>query len=76
MRELASASARASHSRGARLYSVHAEYLPVIKAKQRTAFPPNFIHSLDSAHMMLTAIACDKSGTRPRGVTPASSVCS
>ena len=56
--------------------SVQAEYLPVIKAKQRTAFPPNFIHSLDSAHMMLTAIACDKSGTRPRGVTPASSVCS
>ncbi len=41
---------------------MQAEYLPVIKAKQRTAFPPNYIHSLDSAHMMLTAIACDKAG--------------
>ena len=26
--------------------------------KQRNAFPPNFIHSLDSCHMMLTAIYC------------------
>ncbi|XP_041982411.1 DNA-directed RNA polymerase, mitochondrial [Aricia agestis] len=26
--------------------------------KQRNAFPPNFIHSLDSSHMMLTALAC------------------
>jgi DNA-directed RNA polymerase len=43
---------------------VQAEYLPVIKAKQRTAFPPNYVHSLDSAHMMLTAIACNKAGAR------------
>ncbi|KAJ1548216.1 DNA-directed RNA polymerase [Nowakowskiella sp. JEL0078] len=28
--------------------------------KQSTAFPPNFIHSLDAAHMMLTAIECQK----------------
>ncbi|XP_040178012.1 DNA-directed RNA polymerase, mitochondrial [Rana temporaria] len=26
--------------------------------KQKNAFPPNFIHSLDSAHMMLTALHC------------------
>ncbi|KAI8439642.1 hypothetical protein MSG28_013355 [Choristoneura fumiferana] len=26
--------------------------------KQRNAFPPNFIHSLDSSHMMLTALHC------------------
>ncbi|RDY10946.1 DNA-directed RNA polymerase 3, chloroplastic, partial [Mucuna pruriens] len=26
--------------------------------KQRSAFPPNFIHSLDSSHMMMTALAC------------------
>lgn len=44
------------------LRRVQADYLPVIKAKQRTAFPPNYIHSLDSAHMMLTAIACSKAG--------------
>ena len=41
---------------------MQADYLPVIKTKQRTAFPPNYIHSLDSAHMMLTAIACSKAG--------------
>ena len=33
-----------------------------MKSKQRTAFPPNYIHSLDSAHMMLTACATDKEG--------------
>ena len=35
---------------------------PVIKMKQRTAFPPNYIHSLDAAHMMLTACACSRNG--------------
>lgn len=32
--------------------------LPVKITKQRTAFPPNFVHSIDSTHMMLTALAC------------------
>lgn len=41
---------------------------PVVKGKQRTAFPPNYIHSLDSAHMMLTAVACDKAGITFAGV--------
>ncbi|VVD03985.1 unnamed protein product [Leptidea sinapis] len=27
--------------------------------KQRNAFPPNFIHSLDSSHMMLTGLHCE-----------------
>ncbi|XP_050347708.1 DNA-directed RNA polymerase, mitochondrial [Nymphalis io] len=27
--------------------------------KQRNAFPPNFIHSLDSSHMMLTSLHCE-----------------
>ena len=26
--------------------------------KQATAFPPNFIHSLDATHMLLTALEC------------------
>lgn len=26
--------------------------------KQATAFPPNFIHSLDATHMLLTALQC------------------
>ncbi|KAK2086779.1 hypothetical protein P7K49_032686 [Saguinus oedipus] len=28
------------------------------KLKQKNGFPPNFIHSLDSTHMMLTALHC------------------
>jgi DNA-directed RNA polymerase len=27
--------------------------------KQKNGFPPNFIHSLDSTHMMLTALSCE-----------------
>ncbi|XP_057697349.1 DNA-directed RNA polymerase, mitochondrial [Corythoichthys intestinalis] len=30
--------------------------------KQKNAFPPNFIHSLDSTHMMLTALHCHSFG--------------
>ncbi|XP_059048720.1 DNA-directed RNA polymerase, mitochondrial [Achroia grisella] len=30
--------------------------------KQRNAFPPNFIHSLDSSHMMLTGLHCQARG--------------
>lgn len=30
--------------------------------KQKNAFPPNFIHSLDSSHMMLTAMHCERAG--------------
>ena len=35
---------------------------PVARSKQRTAFPPNYIHSLDSSHMMMTAIECSNAG--------------
>ncbi|KAI6030315.1 hypothetical protein EDC04DRAFT_2572269 [Pisolithus marmoratus] len=35
--------------------------------KQASAFPPNFIHSLDATHMMLTALEC-----RTRGIVFAS----
>ncbi|OSD03827.1 DNA/RNA polymerase [Trametes coccinea BRFM310] len=31
-------------------------------AKQASAFPPNFIHSLDATHMMLTALECRSQG--------------
>lgn len=30
--------------------------------KQKNAFPPNFIHSLDSSHMMLTSLHCEQIG--------------
>ncbi|KAL8807279.1 MAG: hypothetical protein Q9182_000784 [Xanthomendoza sp. 2 TL-2023] len=35
---------------------------PVHKRKQLQAFPPNFIHSLDATHMMLSAVQCEKQG--------------
>eukprot|EP01136_Pigoraptor_vietnamica_P028408 Opistho-1_new@85936 len=31
-------------------------------ARQKMAFPPNFIHSLDSTHMLMTATACREAG--------------
>lgn len=30
--------------------------------KQMTAFPPNFIHSLDATHMLMSAMMCAKAG--------------
>lgn len=35
---------------------------PVHKRKQLQAFPPNFIHSLDASHMLLSALECDEKG--------------
>ncbi|KAM7536175.1 hypothetical protein Aperf_G00000090814 [Anoplocephala perfoliata] len=35
---------------------------PPNPVKQRNAFPPNFVHSLDSCHMMLTALHCLREG--------------
>ncbi|KAI9665551.1 MAG: DNA-directed RNA polymerase [Alyxoria varia] len=35
---------------------------PVSKRKQLQAFPPNFIHSLDASHMMLSALKCNELG--------------
>jgi len=33
---------------------------PVSRRKQLQAFPPNFIHSLDASHMLLSALQCDE----------------
>jgi DNA-directed RNA polymerase len=35
---------------------------PVNSHKQSTAFPPNFIHSLDATHMLMSAVACQDAG--------------
>ncbi|KAL1920841.1 uncharacterized protein VTP21DRAFT_11476 [Calcarisporiella thermophila] len=35
---------------------------PVNTRKQRTAFPPNFIHSLDATHMLMSAVTCQAKG--------------
>ena len=34
------------------------ESLPVSVSRQRSAFPPNYVHSLDGTHMMMTAQQC------------------
>jgi len=33
-------------------------HAPVNRAKQRAGMPPNYVHSLDSSHMMMTAARC------------------
>lgn len=35
---------------------------PVSRRKQLQGFPPNFIHSLDATHMLLSALQCDELG--------------
>ncbi|CAL5399179.1 unnamed protein product [Camellia sinensis] len=40
----------------------------VMVKRQRTAFPPNFVHSLDGSHMMMTAVACKEAGLNFAGV--------
>jgi DNA-directed RNA polymerase len=35
---------------------------PVDARRQRTAFPSNFVHSLDATHMIMSAIACKNRG--------------
>ncbi|CAH9103710.1 unnamed protein product [Cuscuta europaea] len=40
----------------------------VMVQRQKTAFPPNFVHSLDGSHMMMTAIACKEGGLNFAGV--------
>ncbi|XP_026554252.1 DNA-directed RNA polymerase, mitochondrial [Pseudonaja textilis] len=42
-------------------FNHHVDQKPNVR-KQKNAFPPNFIHSLDSSHMMLTALHCQKAG--------------
>ena len=37
---------------------------PPNASKQKSAFPPNYVHSLDSTHMLYTANACAREGTQ------------
>ncbi|KAJ9709460.1 hypothetical protein PVL29_001099 [Vitis rotundifolia] len=48
--------------------SLQRETDKVMVKRQRTAFPPNFVHSLDGSHMMMTAVACQKAGLNFAGV--------
>mmetsp|Transcript_21467 Transcript_21467/g.31136 ORF Transcript_21467/g.31136 Transcript_21467/m.31136 type:complete len:959 (+) Transcript_21467:110-2986(+) len=36
--------------------SMESDALPVSGIKQKTAFPPNYVHSLDSTHMLMTCL--------------------
>jgi DNA-directed RNA polymerase len=49
--------------------------LPVSVARQKSAFPPNFVHSLDSTHMMYTAVACHQVRLSCTSMAPPSSLC-
>jgi len=40
----------------------NSDNLPVHKQRQASAFPPNYVHSLDSSHMLLTALEMDRRG--------------
>lgn len=42
--------------------------LPVARQKQKSALPPNFVHSLDATHLMMTAIECNRRGLAFAGV--------
>ncbi|KAG6516375.1 DNA-directed RNA polymerase 2, chloroplastic/mitochondrial-like [Zingiber officinale] len=50
------------------LLTLQQETEKVMVKRQKTAFPPNFVHSLDGSHMMLTALACKKAGLAFAGV--------
>ena len=40
----------------------NSDKLPVSVTRQKSAFPPNFVHSLDSSHMLMTAVEMDHRG--------------
>lgn len=42
--------------------TVHSDLLPISPMKQRSAFPPNFVHSMDATHMMMTSLKMKKLG--------------
>jgi DNA-directed RNA polymerase len=44
------------------ILAVHDDDLPVSPRKQRTAFPPNFVHSLDATHMSMTSLRMKELG--------------
>ncbi|XP_052198102.1 DNA-directed RNA polymerase 2B, chloroplastic/mitochondrial-like isoform X2 [Diospyros lotus] len=48
--------------------SLQRETERIMVKRQKTAFPPNFVHSLDGSHMMMTAVACKRAGLNFAGV--------
>lgn len=44
------------------VHTIPKEIVGVNRVKEKNAFSPNFIHSLDSCHMMLTSLNCERAG--------------
>jgi DNA-directed RNA polymerase len=42
--------------------SIENDALPVSAMKQKSAFPPNYVHSLDSTHMLMTGLKMKERG--------------
>ncbi len=38
------------------ILTLNNDFLPVASKKQKSAFPPNYVHSLDATHMLLTGL--------------------
>lgn len=49
-------------------YFIFVGEFQIMASRQRSAFPPNFVHSLDGSHMMMTALACSKAGLNFAGL--------
>ena len=42
--------------------SLESDALPVSSTKQKSAFPPNYVHSLDSTHMLMSSLKMKELG--------------
>ena len=51
------------------------DHLPVNSRKQSTAFAPNFIHSIDSTHLLMTASDCAARGLTFAGLRACACKC-
>ncbi|CAF1236136.1 unnamed protein product [Rotaria sp. Silwood1] len=48
--------------KGKDIYDNFSSFARPNNTKQKNAFPPNYVHSLDSTHMMMTALQCARNG--------------
>ncbi|CAF3645701.1 unnamed protein product [Rotaria socialis] len=48
--------------KGKDIYDYYSSFARPNSTKQKNAFPPNYVHSLDSTHMMMTALQCARNG--------------
>ena len=58
------------HTRVQRIVS-RSDSGPPDRRRQRSAFPPNYVHSLDSTHLLMTALRCGRLGECTRTLVTA-----